>query len=340
MADYLLNDDDRALLIRMAQAVMRDQGQDNTGQRPRVDSYGEEYLTPEVYVVLIPPGGISAMTISGTSNPLPGMAFCNVYQLIQQSFLALALVGHFPVWNVSTTMIEQGTYTLGARAKWGSWYAVPMGGGSGGATVDTLRLTSSTPDANGRFAAKVQTVTVPPTPGGGIAATFADGTDCYYFDPDLSQVINLVREDAGTGGYFTARFYAISSGKPLYIRDDFNQRFTDVFTSTDYYGVKQVKLDSTGGFDNWLLSTSNGGATLDVQTNIRARDVFAAITYSGVKQINFDSPGSTINDWTISFSGGILTVANNGFSGSKQVCEGDGTLHTWLIENGHVKTAP
>lgn len=168
---------------------------------------------------------------------------------------------------------------------------VVVGGGGSGPTIDILRLTATTPDAKSRFTAKVQAVTV----GSGTpAATFADGASCYYFDPDLSQLINETSESGGTAGFFMAKLYGTSDGLPLYIRDDFNLLCTDVFASQNYFGVKQIK---------------------------------------------FDSPGSATNDWTISFSNGVLTVAHHGKSATYSLCDGsDNTYHSFKWENGLLKT--
>src|SRR5579859_994669 len=54
---------------------------------------------------------------------------------------------------------------------------VVVGGGSGGATIDVIRLTTGTANGSGLYTAKIQTVTI-----GSLPTPFSDGADCYWYD--------------------------------------------------------------------------------------------------------------------------------------------------------------
>ncbi len=141
-----------------------------TKQRNRTslrDYDAQDYMTPEVYVARTPTGGIPALEANdgtgtaGTGTATddePGSAECSVYFLdygygtgtgtSSDDHMRFARTQF--VYNLSSQHIPEHTWILAVRDKFGTWYHVATGPGSGstptdGDRVDWITIGSNTP---------------------------------------------------------------------------------------------------------------------------------------------------------------------------------------------------
>jgi hypothetical protein len=90
---------------------------------------------------------------------------------------------------------------------------------------------------------------------------------------------------------------------------------------------------------DWAL-TNLGNGEVQIQRLLTVEQVGTGtgpVTVQFVQTIEFHPA----DDWNIQDLGnGVASVSMTGFTGTKSVCEGDGTLHTWTYRNGRLITAP
>lgn len=122
------------------------------------DAFENDHQAPEVYVVQAPVGGVPAFEDQGTTvgtgtgtfddEVLVGAAYCQVYELVQREAVIgtadvekLVAVEDYKilVHNLADEEIEEGTYFVAVRDKFGDWWAVGAGGGGG---TRWVRITS------------------------------------------------------------------------------------------------------------------------------------------------------------------------------------------------------
>jgi hypothetical protein len=151
---FVLNEHDRAVLLELLRRARQVQGAP-TGRLPAPE---EDLPAPEVYVGLTPAGGIPALI--GTAPAKPGKAECQVYRVdTKPTGPELEEVKNLvrDVHNLTGAALPGNDWVLLARDKWGTWFAVTGGGGAG---AEVVRVSSSTPDANGYFDGFLQTFNV------------------------------------------------------------------------------------------------------------------------------------------------------------------------------------
>jgi hypothetical protein len=98
---------------------------------------GDDYFTPETYIILTPGSGIPARV-----GIIPGVAECQIYRLAERPgglmYLDLVFGLTKPIYNLSLEVLPGNDYLPATRDKFGSWLATCCGGtgttgsGSGG----------------------------------------------------------------------------------------------------------------------------------------------------------------------------------------------------------------
>jgi hypothetical protein len=87
---------------------------------------GDDYFTPETYIVLTPVGGIPARV-----GIIPGVAECQVYRLAERPgglmYLDLVFGLTKPVYNLSLGVLPGNDYLPATRDKFGSWLTTCCG---------------------------------------------------------------------------------------------------------------------------------------------------------------------------------------------------------------------
>jgi|TARA_R110000824_G_scaffold395565_1_gene596318 hypothetical protein len=83
----------------------------------------DDHQAPEVYIALIPAGGIAAR--SGTTI---SSALCTIYRNISGTLTPVTEFDHL-VYSIQDSALSGGSYTAVKRDKYGEWYADAGGGG-------------------------------------------------------------------------------------------------------------------------------------------------------------------------------------------------------------------
>lgn len=116
-----LSDSDVQVLLRVVRAVESGDLRLSNTRDERV-SLGEDHQSPEVYIALVPEGGIPALTGSGAEGDTPGSVECDIYTIADGTLSVVDGLSK-DVYNLSTTDVEAG-WVLVARNKMGHWIAV------------------------------------------------------------------------------------------------------------------------------------------------------------------------------------------------------------------------
>lgn len=112
---FVINERDRKLIQEVIDRVQKDSL--STENRPRVDDVPE--MSPEVYVALVPSGGIGAM-----SGLTMGTALCTVYQTLNDGVVEPAGGLQFDVYNPFPSAVLGGQYVAIMREKFGKWLVI------------------------------------------------------------------------------------------------------------------------------------------------------------------------------------------------------------------------
>lgn len=146
---YFLTERDVAFLRELA--AERRARVTQAGERPGAAPRGgaqEDYLTPEVYVGLVPAGGLA-----GRAGVVPGYAACRVYRVLADPVTGVKTLAEAgfsrDVYNVGLGGFAAGTYLVIERDKYGTWLAngtaddpeYGTGTGTGTSEQEALTLT-------------------------------------------------------------------------------------------------------------------------------------------------------------------------------------------------------
>ena len=271
---HFLSERDKRILQEIIDEVRKNRV--NTENRPKTPhTLG---TTPEVYVALVPEGGIGALTDrAGIDMDEPNYAECNVYQ-INEDDGELIQVPELSrrVYNLSTAAIEADTWILAVRDKFGFWFAsVAVGGG--GDETKFIKVLSETPDSGGLWSGRIQIENAD--------GTLSDTGDSVWFRE--SNVLSRIEQDK------------------IYLSNP-----TGVYESLTVYTSTERKL---------TVRRSDG--TQSFGPNIHT--------------IEFDIP----TQWDITRpSAGIVRIKPNGYSGTRIVCEADGSPRSWFFVGGWLMT--
>lgn len=151
---YALNDNDLMWFRRLVdQEVARVGNTQNRSTRDWIED--EECPAPEVYVALVPSGGIAAFSPSGSFGTLQGPVFsaqCDVFRLLNVGgsyYLSPigATVGNNvrTVYNLSSQVISGGIYVTVERDKFGAWW-ITGASGAAGTSVRVLQVVGTAID--------------------------------------------------------------------------------------------------------------------------------------------------------------------------------------------------
>lgn len=178
MPVIFLTDEDHSIL----QELIRDRkgGRINAPNRqtPRLSDEGASHQAPEVYIAIVPTGGLDGRT--GTT---PGSAQCNIHRIVAG---ALEEVPSFTetIYNISESAIGEDQYISVKRDKYGTWLADT---GGGGGSIILFKVTDTDEAGSGCVTATVELI---PCGGADVAVgdeiTVQDEAGCNFnINPEL-----------------------------------------------------------------------------------------------------------------------------------------------------------
>src|SRR3990167_6457958 len=133
MAQYFLSEAD----VKVLKEVVRQVTRNPSGPYGRPAPTEEDHQASDVYVAMVPVGGIPA-----ASDTTPGSAECTIYRISEGVLEAIEGLDR-TVYNIGIDAIPEGvgTASLGwiliAKDKHGSWIAVPVGAGAASTITST-----------------------------------------------------------------------------------------------------------------------------------------------------------------------------------------------------------